>query len=98
MIELTVTETIIDLTTAESIRVDVYNSTGIDIQLTEGQVIPAVTLDVGVQGPQGIQGVTGDKGDPLTFDALTEEQKQALRGDVGTTSTNYVNILYQAMI
>ena len=63
--------------------------------------IPDFTIGVGLQGPEGAQGAqgnTGDKGDPLTFDTLTEEQKQALRGDVGTTSTNYVNILYQAMI
>ena len=62
---------------------------------------PDFTIGVWLQGPEGAQGIkgnTGDKGDSLTFDTLTEEQKQALRGDVGDTSTNYVNILYQAMV
>lgn len=32
-----------------------------------------------------IQGEKGDKGDPLTFDDLTEEQKESIRGEKGET-------------
>lgn len=40
----------------------------------------------------------GDKGDVLEFDALTEQQKEQLRGDVGSTSTNLVNIFYDSLL
>lgn len=57
--------------------------------------------DVGFQGLPGIQGVPGPKGDigdPLTFELLTEQQKQELRGDVGSTSVNYTNLFYSSLL
>lgn len=49
-----------------------------------------------LKGEKGDKGDKGDTGNNLEFDALTEEQKAQLRGDVGNTSTNYQNIFYQA--
>ena len=40
----------------------------------------------------------GDTGNNLTFELLTETQKQELRGDVGNTSTNYTNIFYASLL
>ena len=40
----------------------------------------------------------GSKGDNLTFDTLTVEQKEELRGDVGSTETNYVNIFLNSLL
>lgn len=98
MIELQVTETVVDLATMDSIRVDVLNTTGIEVQLSVGQVIPAVELDVGIPGPIGVTGPVGPAGPMLQFDTLTELQKQELRGDVGNTSTNYTNIFYDSLL
>ena len=58
-------------------------------------------VDIGFQGlpgAQGIQGHKGDIGDPLEFQALTEEQKIELRGDVGNTSTNYTNLFNSVLL
>jgi len=52
----------------------------------------------GLPGAQGIQGVKGDTGDPLEFEALTDQQKIELRGDVGPTSTNYANLFYSSLL
>ncbi len=44
--------------------------------------------DTGEQGPQGERGATGatgPKGDPLTWDDLTAEQKASLKGEKGDT-------------
>lgn len=44
----------------------------------------------GIKGEQGEKGEKGDKGDALTFDDLTDEQKEALKGakgDTGATPT-----------
>lgn len=53
---------------------------------------------IGVQGLVGAQGVQGNIGEPLTFDLLTDEQKIALRGDVGNTSTNYTNLFNSVIL
>ena len=38
---------------------------------------------IGPEGPQGPQGPQGPEGPLFTFDALSEEQKESLRGDIG---------------
>ena len=98
MIELQVTNTVVDLSTAEAIRLEVLNTTGINIEVAAGQVVPAVELDVGVQGPQGVKGDKGDKGDKLEFSDLTPEQRIEIRGDVGDTSTNYTNLFNSVLL
>lgn len=40
----------------------------------------------------------GQKGDSLVFDALTEQQKIELRGDVGDTSINLTNIFLSSLL
>lgn len=45
-----------------------------------------------------LKGDKGDKGDNLTFDILTETQKQELRADVGNTSINYTNIFLNTLL
>lgn len=80
----------------------------IDIQVNQinmdvivPEVTNAVSIDVGLQGPQGVTGLKGDKGDKgdtLEFQALTEQQKIELRGDVGNTSTNYTNLFNSVLL
>ena len=80
----------------------------IDIQVNQinmdvivPEVTNAVSIDVGLQGPQGVTGLKGDKGDvgdTLEFQALTEQQKIELRGDVGDTSTNYTNLFNSVLL
>lgn len=80
----------------------------IDIQVNQinmdvivPEVTNAVSIDVGLQGPQGVTGLKGDKGDKgdtLEFQALTEQQKIELRGDVGDTSTNYTNLFNSVLL
>ena len=60
----------------------------VDIQMSE----------VGFQGPVGAQGPVGPVGPSLQFEALTEQQKLELRGDVGTTSTNYTNLFNSVLL
>ena len=103
MIEINVTETVIDLNVIENINVGLTTS-NVDVELVVGQVIPSVEIDVGLQGPQGVIGLKGDKGDkgdigePLEFELLTEQQKLELRGDVGNTSTNYTNLFNSVLL
>ena len=100
MIEINVTDTVVDLNVIENINVGLTTS-NVDVELVVGQVIPSVEIDVGLQGPQGVTGVKGDKGDvgaTLEFQALTEEQKIELRGDVGNTSTNYTNLFNSVLL
>ena len=100
MIEINVTDTVVDLNVIESINVGLTTS-NVDVELVVGQVIPSVEIDIGLQGPQGVIGLKGDKGDvgdTLEFSALTEEQKIELRGDVGSTSTNYTNLFNSVLL
>ena len=100
MIEINVTDTVVDLNVIESINVGLTTS-NVDVELVIGQVIPSVEIDIGLQGPQGVIGLKGDKGDvgdTLEFNALTEEQKIELRGDVGNTSTNYTNLFNSVLL
>ena len=100
MIEINVTDTVVDLNVIESINVGLTTS-NVDVELVVGQVIPSVEIAVGLQGPQGVIGLKGDKGDvgdALEFQALTEEQKIELRGDVGNTSTNYTNLFNSVLL
>lgn len=100
--EVTVIETQslnIDLLTGEPVITIVEDSNCISIIQEESVVLNIV--DVGIQGMPGAQGIPGPKGDigePLTFELLTEQQKQELRGDVGSTSVNYTNLFYSSLL
>ena len=100
--EITIVETAsvnIDLTSGEAQITIVADSNNISIVKEESTTIGFV--DVGIQGmpgAQGIQGPKGDIGEPLEFELLTEQQKLELRGDVGNTSTNFVNMFYDSLI
>ena len=48
-----------------------------------GGVIGGGTGPQGEPGPMGPQGPKGEQGDPMTFDSLTDAQKEALRGPKG---------------
>lgn len=45
-----------------------------------------------------LKGSKGDTGNNLVFEDLTEDQKNELRGDVGSTSTNLVNMFYDSLL
>jgi hypothetical protein len=56
-------------------------------------------VQMGVQGLRGPEGPEGPIGEPLEFEALTEQQKIELRGDVGDpSSVNYANLLYSTFL
>ena len=84
------------------------NSRNIDLQVSyaviELEVNPNPSIELiqlgtqGLTGPQGPVGPEGPKGDPLEFQALTEQQKIELRGDVGNTSTNYTNLFNSVLL
>ena len=84
------------------------NSRNIDLQVSyaviELEVNPNPSIELiqlgtqGLTGPEGPVGPEGPKGDPLEFNTLTEQQKLELRGDVGTTSTNYTNIFNSVLV
>lgn len=96
MIDIQVTQVNVDVTVSDNCNVSV--------ELVVPEVTNAVSIDVGLQGPQGVTGLKGDKGDKgdvgdtLEFQALTEEQKIELRGDVGNTSTNYTNLFNSVLL
>lgn len=100
--EITIVETAsvnIDLTSGEAQITIVADSNNISIVQEESISIGFV--DVGIQGMPGAQGIPGPKGDigdTLEFQALTEEQKIELRGDVGNTSTNYTNLFNSVLL
>ena len=85
------------------INVDVIVA-DVSVESVVPEVTNAVSIDVGLQGPQGVTGLKGDKGDKgdvgdtLEFQALTEQQKIELRGDVGNTSTNYTNLFNSVLL
>ena len=100
--EVTIVETSninIDVTSGEAQITIVADNNNISIVQEESISIGFV--DVGIQGMPGAQGIVGPKGDigePLEFELLTEQQKLELRGDVGNTSTNFVNIFYDSLM
>lgn len=89
----------IDVLAGDPVITVIEDSNNISIIQEESVVLNIV--DVGIQGMPGAQGITGPKGDigdPLTFELLTEQQKQELRGDVGSTSVNYTNLFYSSLL
>ena len=100
--EITIVETAsvnIDLTSGETQITIVADSNNISIVQEESTTIGFIDVGLqGIPGAQGIQGPKGDIGEPLEFELLTEQQKLELRGDVGNTSTNFVNMFYDSLI
>lgn len=103
MIDIQVTQVNVDVTVADSYKAELA-TTNVSVELVVPEVTNAVSIDVGLQGPQGVTGLKGDKGDKgvkgdtLEFQALTEQQKIELRGDVGSTSTNYTNLFNSVLL
>ena len=103
--ELTNTNVSVELVVPE-----VTNAVSIDVGLQGPQGIQGIQGPIGPQGVRGLkgdQGLKGDKGekgdkgdvgDTLEFQALTEQQKIELRGDVGNTSTNYTNLFNSVLL
>ena len=100
MIDIQVTQVNVDVTVSDNYNAEL-TTTNVSVELVVPEVTNAVSIDVGLQGPQGVTGLKGDKGDvgdTLEFQALTEQQKIELRGDVGDTSTNYSNIFFNSLL
>ncbi len=103
MIDIQVNQINVDVIVADSYKAELTN-TNVSVELVVPEVTNAVSIDVGLQGPQGVTGLKGDKGDKgdvgdtIEFQALTEQQKIELRGDVGDTSTNYTNLFYSSLL
>ena len=106
--ELTNTNVSVELVVPE-----VTNAVSIDVGLQGPQGIQGPEGPEGPIGPQGVRGLKGDQGlkgdkgekgdkgdvgDTLEFQALTEQQKIELRGDVGNTSTNYTNLFNSVLL
>ena len=100
--EVTIVETSsinIDVTSGDAQITIVADNNNISVVQEESISIGFV--DVGIQGMPGAQGMPGPKGDvgdTLEFQALTEQQKIELRGDVGNTSTNYTNLFNSVLL
>ena len=103
MIDIQVDQINVDVIVADSYKAEL-TTTNVSVELVVPEVTNAVSIDVGLQGPQGVTGLKGDKGDKgdvgdtLEFQALTEQQKIELRGDVGNTSTNYTNLFNSVLL
>lgn len=100
MIDIQVNQINVDVTVSDNYNAEL-TTTNVSVELVVPEVTNAVSIDVGLQGPQGVKGDKGDKGDvgdTLEFQALTEEQKLELRGDVGSTSTNYTNLFNSVLL
>lgn len=97
MIDIQVTQVNVDVTVSDNYKAEL-TTTNVSVELVVPEVTNAVSIDVGLQGPQGVTGLKGDKGDTLEFQALTEQQKIELRGDVGNTSTNYTNLFNSVLL
>lgn len=103
MIDIQVNQINVDVTVSDNYNAEL-TTTNVSVELVVPEVTNAVSIDVGLQGPQGVIGLKGDKGDKgdvgdtLEFQALTEEQKLELRGDVGSTSTNYTNLFNSVLL
>ena len=106
--ELTTTNMSVELVVPE-----VTNAVSIDVGLQGPQGVTGLKGPQGPIGPQGVRGLKGDQGlkgdkgekgdkgdvgDTLEFQALTEQQKIELRGDVGNTSTNYTNLFNSVLL
>lgn len=93
-------ENIVLIQSAEEVSLTTLQPS-IEINTIESEEVRLSFTDVGVQGIPGARGPEGPEGpvgQPLTFDTLTEQQKLELRGDVGNTSTNFVNLFYDSLI
>ena len=97
MIDIQVTQVNVDVTVSDNCNAEL-TTTNVSVELVVPEVTNAVSIDVGLQGPQGVTGLKGDVGDTLEFQALTEQQKIELRGDVGNTSTNYTNLFNSVLL
>ena len=99
MIDIQVNQINVDVTVSDNYNAEL-TTTNVSVELVVPEVTNAVSIDVGLQGPQGVTGLKGDKGDvgTLEFQALTEQQKIELRGDVGNTSTNYTNLFNSVLL
>ena len=103
MIDIQVNQINVDVTVSDNYNAEL-TTTNMSVELVVPEVTNAVSIDVGLQGPQGVTGLKGDKGDKgdvgdtLEFQALTEQQKIELRGDVGNTSTNYTNLFNSVLL
>lgn len=102
MVELKVDQTVINLETAAAIEA-ALKVEEINISLDVGQVIPAVELIAGIQGPEGAKGengLKGDKGDPLVYSALTEEEKSQViaQYDEVVGNNSYTNVFLNALL
>ena len=97
MIDIQVTQVNVDVTVSDNCNAEL-TTTNVSVELVVPEVTNAVSIDVGLQGPQGVTGPKGDVGDTLEFQALTEQQKIELRGDVGDTSTNYTNLFNSVLL
>ena len=103
MIDIQVNQINVDVTVSDNYNAEL-TTTNVSVELVVPEVTNAVSIDVGLQGPQGVTGLKGDKGDKgdvgdtLEFQALTEQQKIELRGDVGNTSTNYTNLFNSVLL
>ena len=100
MIDIQVTQVNVDVTVSDNHNAEL-TTTNVSVEMVDPEITNAVSIDVGLQGPQGVTGLKGDKGDKgdtLEFQALTEQQKIELRGDVGNTSTNYTNLFNSVLL
>ena len=94
MIELKVYQTVIEA----ALSVEEIN-----ISLDVGQVIPAVELVAGIQGPEGAKGDKGEqgiKGDSLTYGMLTEQDKTDIisQYDQVLGDRSYTNVFLNALL
>ena len=102
MIELKVDQTVINLETAAAIEA-ALSVEEINISLDVGQVIPAVELVAGIQGPEGAKGDKGEqgiKGDSLTYGMLTEQDKTNIisQYDQVLGDRSYTNVFLNALL
>lgn len=102
MVELKVDQTVINLEAAATIEAALAVEE-INVSLNVGQVIPAVELVAGLQGPEGVKGDTGakgDKGDALVYSSLTPAEKREVivQFDNAVGATSYANIFLETYL
>lgn len=71
-------------------------STGVGINYTWADTSLGIKLEN--ENTYVFTELKGTKGDSLSFDSLTVQQKDELRGDVGSTETNYVNVFLNSLL